>query len=144
MACDWILLPASAPRGDPLMARREVRCGQPVAAGYCYCPTHLPLVDPEDAVAPPPKPPRQWVWPPALRVVHRADGWYVVGLPDATHQEDGPYKTKAEAVEEMNGSLRHFTDPTPHLIVNGPDAGCYMTNEEWYQANCEGLVGVWE
>lgn len=45
----------------------------------------------------------------------RADGWWVVGLPDDPNEEGcGPYKTKAEAEEIRRGlerTYKHWEEP---------------------------------
>lgn len=42
----------------------------------------------------------------SLNLVRRADGWWVVGLPDAACPDCGPYVTKTEADEARRGLER--------------------------------------
>lgn len=46
-------------------------------------------------------------WP-ELRTVRRADGWFVVGLPNADAPECGPYGTRAEADADRVGLQRTY------------------------------------
>ena len=43
-----------------------------------------------------------------LRLEQRMDGWWITGIPDASCPENGPYTTKAEAMEEKRGHERFW------------------------------------
>ena len=57
-------------------------------------------------------------WPPKLQAKrHPTSGkWWIHGLTSLTVPRSGPYDTKAEAVEDLQGLTRHFAD-----------------NEAWYK-----------
>ncbi len=45
-----------------------------------------------------------------MRLERRADGWWIVNIPDNSNPENGPYDRKAEAEDGRQGLTRFFTD----------------------------------
>lgn len=49
-----------------------------------------------------------------LSIQQRADGWWLVNVPNHTCCEHGPYRTRREALEARDGTNRFFASLTDH------------------------------
>lgn len=68
-------------------------------------------------------------WPPRTRTRQRGGAWW--WQDDLTGLIRGPYNTKKEMEEDINGFLRQCKDPSPMDVPHNPRGWTWRQRYEW-------------